>query len=90
MSTPPICPPLPSEHKPADVRHVHCSVLFLDEDEIKKEREKYKTFLLHYGAPEIDHLLEKAQANMRNNRDRILEQIIMAIQRRKKRMSVAQ
>ncbi|XP_035609239.1 cytosolic phospholipase A2 zeta-like [Oncorhynchus keta] len=61
-----------------------------DEDEIKKEREKYKTFQLHYGAPEIDHLLKKAQANMRNNRDRILEQIIMAIQRRKKRMSVAQ
>ncbi|XP_029509542.1 cytosolic phospholipase A2 zeta-like isoform X2 [Oncorhynchus nerka] len=61
-----------------------------DEDEIKKESEKYKTFQLHYGAPEIDHLLEKAQANMRNNRDRILEQIKMAIQRRKKRISVAQ
>ncbi|XP_064787515.1 cytosolic phospholipase A2 zeta-like [Oncorhynchus masou masou] len=61
-----------------------------DEDEIKKEREKYKTFKFYYGATEIDHLLEKAQANMRNNRDRILEQIKMAIQRRKKRMSVAQ
>ncbi|XP_042184195.1 cytosolic phospholipase A2 zeta [Oncorhynchus tshawytscha] len=61
-----------------------------DEDEIKKEREKYKTLQLHYGAQEIDHLLEKARANMRNNRDRILEQIKMVIQRRKKRMSVAQ
>ncbi|CDQ81088.1 unnamed protein product [Oncorhynchus mykiss] len=61
-----------------------------DEKGFKKERENYKTFQLHYGAPEIDHLLEKAQDNMRNNRDRILGQIIMAIQRRKKGMSVAQ
>ncbi|XP_038831810.1 cytosolic phospholipase A2 gamma-like [Salvelinus namaycush] len=61
-----------------------------DEEEIKKEREKYTTFQQPYGVPEIDHLLEKAKDNLKNNRDRILGQIIMAVQRRKNRKSVAQ
>eukprot|EP00063_Salmo_salar_P036823 XP_014011658.1 PREDICTED: cytosolic phospholipase A2 gamma-like [Salmo salar] len=61
-----------------------------DEQEIKKESEKYTTFQQPYSAPMIEHLLEKAKANMRNNRDRILGQIIMAVQRRKNRKSVAQ
>ncbi|XP_055756924.1 cytosolic phospholipase A2 gamma-like isoform X3 [Salvelinus fontinalis] len=61
-----------------------------DEEEIKTEREKYTTFQQHYGAPEIDHLLKKAKDNLKNNRDRILGQIIMAVQRRKNRKSVAQ
>ncbi|KAM9401243.1 cytosolic phospholipase A2 gamma-like isoform 6-T6 [Salvelinus alpinus] len=60
------------------------------EEEIKKEREKYTTFQQHYGVPEIDHLLKKAKDNLKNNRDRILGQIIMAVQRRKNRKSVAQ
>ncbi|XP_071233886.1 cytosolic phospholipase A2 gamma-like [Salvelinus alpinus] len=60
------------------------------EEEIKKEREKYKTLQLHYGAPEIEYLLKKAKDNLKNNKYRILVQIIMAVQRRKNRTSVAQ
>ncbi|XP_014011709.1 cytosolic phospholipase A2 gamma [Salmo salar] len=55
------------------------------EEEIKKEREKYTTFQQHYGVSDIEHLLEKAKDNMRNNRDRILEQILLAVKRRKNR-----
>uniref|UniRef100_A0AAZ3R590 PLA2c domain-containing protein n=1 Tax=Oncorhynchus tshawytscha TaxID=74940 RepID=A0AAZ3R590_ONCTS len=61
-----------------------------DEEGIKKEREKYTTFQQHYGASEIEHLLEKAKDNLKNNRDRILEQILLAVKRRKNRKSVAQ
>ncbi|XP_029609956.1 cytosolic phospholipase A2 gamma-like [Salmo trutta] len=61
-----------------------------DKEEIKEEREKYKTIHLHYGEPEIEHLLKKAKDNMKNNKYRILVQIIMAVQRRKNRKSVAQ
>ncbi|XP_038831963.1 cytosolic phospholipase A2 gamma-like [Salvelinus namaycush] len=61
-----------------------------DEEEIKKEREKYTTFQLPYGVPEIDHLLKKAKDNLKNNKYRILVQIIMAVKRRKNRKSVAQ
>ncbi|XP_055757066.1 cytosolic phospholipase A2 gamma-like [Salvelinus fontinalis] len=61
-----------------------------DEEEIKTEREKYTTFQLPYGVSEIDHLLKKAKDNLKNNKYRILVQIIMAVQRRKNRNSVAQ
>ncbi|XP_029610730.1 cytosolic phospholipase A2 gamma-like [Salmo trutta] len=60
------------------------------EEEIKKEREKYTTFQLHYGVSDIEHLLKKAQDNLKNNKDRILEQILLAVKRRKNRKSVAQ
>uniref|UniRef100_A0A4W5LD03 PLA2c domain-containing protein n=1 Tax=Hucho hucho TaxID=62062 RepID=A0A4W5LD03_9TELE len=60
------------------------------EEEIKKEREKYTTFQQHYGAPEIEHLLKKAKDNLKNNKYRILEQIFLAVKRRKNRKSVAQ
>ncbi|XP_055757067.1 cytosolic phospholipase A2 zeta-like [Salvelinus fontinalis] len=60
------------------------------EEEIKTERDKYTTFQQHYGASEIDHLLKKAKDNLKNNRDRILEQILLAVKRRKNRKSVAQ
>ncbi|XP_064881060.1 uncharacterized protein LOC135574108 [Oncorhynchus nerka] len=59
-------------------------------EEIKEEREKYTTFQQHYGVSEIDHLLKKAKDNLKNNRDRILEQILLAVKRRKNRKSVAQ
>ncbi|CAB1345375.1 unnamed protein product [Coregonus sp. 'balchen'] len=61
-----------------------------DEEEIKKEREKYTTFHQHYDASEIQHIMEKAKDNLKNNKNRILEQIFMAVKRRKNRMSVAQ
>uniref|UniRef100_A0A4W5L3G3 PLA2c domain-containing protein n=1 Tax=Hucho hucho TaxID=62062 RepID=A0A4W5L3G3_9TELE len=61
-----------------------------DEDEIKKEREKYTTLKQPYGASANQHLLEKAKDNLKNNKYRILLQIIMAVQRRKNRKSVAQ
>uniref|UniRef100_A0A673WXM7 PLA2c domain-containing protein n=1 Tax=Salmo trutta TaxID=8032 RepID=A0A673WXM7_SALTR len=52
--------------------------------------EKYTTFQQHYDVSEIEHLLKKAKDNMRNNRDRILGQILLAVKRRKNRKSVAQ
>ncbi|KAK6291953.1 hypothetical protein J4Q44_G00377380 [Coregonus suidteri] len=61
-----------------------------DEEEIKKEREKYTTFHQHYDASEIQHIMEKAKDNLKNNKNRILEQIFMAVKRRKNRKSVAQ
>uniref|UniRef100_A0A8C7K3V3 Cytosolic phospholipase A2 zeta n=1 Tax=Oncorhynchus kisutch TaxID=8019 RepID=A0A8C7K3V3_ONCKI len=61
-----------------------------DEEGIKKEREKYTTLRQPYGAPENERLLKKAKDNLKNNKYRILVQIIMAVQRRKNRKSVAQ
>ncbi|XP_071022860.1 cytosolic phospholipase A2 gamma-like [Oncorhynchus clarkii lewisi] len=61
-----------------------------DEEGIKKEREKYTTLRQPYSAPENEHLLKKAKYNLKNNKYRILVQIIMAVQRRKNRKSVAQ
>ncbi|CDQ84852.1 unnamed protein product [Oncorhynchus mykiss] len=60
-----------------------------DEEGIKKEREKYTTLRQPYSAPENEHLLKKAKDNLKNNKYRILVQIIMAVQRRKNRKSVA-
>ncbi|XP_067089624.1 cytosolic phospholipase A2 gamma-like isoform X1 [Osmerus mordax] len=53
-----------------------------DKDDIAKEREEYTTFQLPYSAEKIDYLVEKAKVNMRNNKQKILQQIEKAVQRK--------
>lgn len=43
-------------------------ILSLGEEEIKKEMVEYSTFVLSYIVGKMYHLLEKASANMRNNK----------------------
>ncbi|XP_046893801.1 cytosolic phospholipase A2 gamma-like [Hypomesus transpacificus] len=53
-----------------------------DKDDIAKEREEYTTFQPPYSAEKIDYLVEKAKVNIRNNKQKILQQIEKAVQRK--------
>ncbi|CDQ97575.1 unnamed protein product [Oncorhynchus mykiss] len=57
-------------------------IMSLGEEEIKKEMVEYTTFVLSYIVGKMYHLLEKASANMRNNKGKILREIEVAIKHR--------
>ena len=50
-------------------------IMSLGEEEIKKEMVEHTTFVLSYIVEKMYHLLEKASANMRNNKGTILREI---------------
>lgn len=58
-------------------------IMSLGEEEIKKEMVEYSTFVLSYIVGKMYHLLEKASANMRNSKGKILREIEKVIKRRK-------
>ncbi|KAG7458722.1 hypothetical protein MATL_G00223620 [Megalops atlanticus] len=56
-----------------------------DKKDISRERAEYSTFRWEYTAGETKHLLEKAAANIRNNKANILSEIEKAVRRRQQR-----